>query len=106
MFFTSPEAFNRLEPFEGIRILACSGERMTVSVLTFEAQSEIPSHTHPHEQVGMVLEGELFFKIADEERTLRAGDVYLMPPNVEHSVRAPVASKVMDVFSPRRTEYA
>ncbi|MFH0965354.1 MAG: cupin domain-containing protein [Planctomycetota bacterium] len=105
-FFTNQEEFRELDPFPGIHIRACSGERMTVSILTFDAGSSIPAHAHPHEQMGMVLAGSFVLSVEGRERELREGDVYVVPPGATHSARAAAKAKVIDIFSPRRKEYA
>ncbi len=77
-----------------------------VSLVDMEPGSQVPVHTHPHEQMGMVLEGSLTMVIGDESRQLRAGDVYLAPGNVEHSVTTGgTLTRVLDIFSPPREDY-
>lgn len=82
------------------------GERVMLVRLELEANSVVPLHTHPHEQAGMVLEGELDFTLGDETRHLTAGDSYIVPSNVTHGVTMGSAPAVaLDVFSPPREEY-
>ena len=57
---------------------------MMLSIVEFDPNSEVPNHIHPHEQGGMMLEGELEMNIAGEGRLLKPGDVYIIPGNVEH----------------------
>jgi len=45
-----------------------------------------PPHSHPHEQVSYVAQGECLF-VMDEERThLGPGDVFLVPSGKPHSI--------------------
>lgn len=82
------------------------GEKMLLSVVEMGPGSVVPDHSHPHEQAGVVLEGELTMTIAGETKVLRAGDAYIIPGNVEHSARAEHgAARVLDIFSPLREEY-
>lgn len=67
--------------------------------------SEVPLHSHPHEQIGFVLSGRLFFTIGDESKMLEAGDGYVIPSRLLHSVQAPEDSVAIDIFSPVREEY-
>jgi quercetin dioxygenase-like cupin family protein len=79
---------------------------MLVSLLEFSANAIVPLHTHAEEQVGIVLEGELYMTIGGETRLMKPGQAYIIPSNVEHGGRAgekPV--KVFDAFSPVRKEY-
>ena len=82
------------------------GEKMLVAVVDLLADAVVPTHDHHHEQVGIILEGELEFTIGDQTRILKQGDVYTIPANVPHCAR-PVNgnARVMDVFSPVREEY-
>jgi quercetin dioxygenase-like cupin family protein len=56
------------------------------------ARAEIPAggttgrHTHPGEEISYVLEGEMRFEVDGQApRTLKAGDVFMVPPNTIHS---------------------
>jgi quercetin dioxygenase-like cupin family protein len=82
------------------------GQNLMLAVVDLDAEALLPNHTHPHEQAGIVLEGELNFTIDGETRQLKPGDVYIIPGEVEHSVVVGNKSaKVLDVFSPVREEY-
>ena len=81
------------------------GDNILLSIVDFEPHSEVPSHTHPHEQGGMLLEGDLEMMIAGESRMLKPGDVYIIPGNVEHLARTRASrARVLDIFSPVREE--
>jgi quercetin dioxygenase-like cupin family protein len=41
-------------------------------------------HSHPNEQVRVILRGKALFCVGNEERIIGPGDVVLIPPNVEH----------------------
>jgi quercetin dioxygenase-like cupin family protein len=45
----------------------------------------MPTHTHPHEQIGMVLSGKAALWIGGDETILRPGDFYSIPANVPHN---------------------
>lgn len=90
----------------GVAIRIFSGEAMTMSHVAIAPQALVPTHTHPHEQLGLVLEGDLEFWINDDRRWLQSGDAYRIPPNVPHGAQGGVAGcVVLDVFSPVREEY-
>jgi quercetin dioxygenase-like cupin family protein len=66
----------------------------------------VNEHAHPHEQVGMLLEGRATFFIGAEEKTLQAGDLYRIPGNVRHRVvTLDQPTRVIDIFYPVREEY-
>ena len=79
--------------------------RATVKVAV-APHSIVEEHAHPHEQVGVLVEGRAIFFIGDERKTLQAGDLYRIPGHVRHKVIAldqPV--KAIDIFCPVREEY-
>jgi quercetin dioxygenase-like cupin family protein len=90
----------------GASIKTFWGERIHLSIVTVEPGGSVPRHSHQYEQAGTVLEGELVLGIGNEEKTVRPGDYYVIPPNVEHWVRQtdkPIVA--LDIFSPPRDDY-
>jgi len=87
-----------------LRILV--GQRLMFSAVRFAPHAIVPTHHHPHEQMGIVLDGELELWIEEERRTLRHGDMYTVPPNVPHGAETKDAPcLVLDVFHPLREDY-
>jgi quercetin dioxygenase-like cupin family protein len=71
-----------------------------------EPVAVVPSHHHPHEQGGTVLEGLLILTIDGETRELRKGDAFIAPSHAVHSARSgPEGCLVVDVFAPPREDY-
>jgi quercetin dioxygenase-like cupin family protein len=106
LFFPSAEEMSRHTIFPGVQIQTCAAERMMLSVVDLAPHSIVEEHAHPHEQVGMVLQGRATFFIGDEQKTLQAGDLYRIPGNVRHKVVAldePV--RALDIFNPIREDY-
>ncbi len=105
-FFPTGEDCAKHTIFPGVTIKTCAAEKMMMSVATLEPHSVVEEHSHPHEQVGMMLEGHAVFIIGDEERTLGPGDMYRIPGNVRHKVVAlDQAAKALDIFYPIRDDY-
>jgi quercetin dioxygenase-like cupin family protein len=76
---------------------------MTLALVALEPNAVVAPHSHPHEQVGAVIAGELEFTIGDESRLLHPGDVYVIPGDVVHGVKVgPGAVQLVEVFSPVR----
>lgn len=70
-----------------------------------DADFEVPLHTHPHEQGGIIAEGELEMGIGGEVKLLKPGDMYIIPGNGEHYAKAYDNKAVaLDIFSPVREE--
>ena len=104
-FITSDE-LPKMELFPGALSGIIAGEHLMLSFLEMAENSEVPEHSHPHEQAGLVLSGKLKFKIGSEEKILEMGDAFIVPPNVVHSgivVSGP--ARVLDIFTPLREDY-
>lgn len=83
-----------------------SGGRMMANWVRLEPGATVPDHAHPHEQLGLVLEGEIDMTIDGETRRLVPGHAYVIPGGVRHAgVGGPSGCLVLDVFSPPRADY-
>lgn len=92
--------------FSGVtRQLITHGERSMVVRIDMQKGSHIPSHSHPHEQIGFVSSGSMQLTISGEASLLSAGDSYSIPSNALHSVNAVEDCVAVDVFTPVREEY-
>ena len=92
--------------FPGVEIATCWGTGLMLSLVDMKPGAVVEEHHHPHEQMGMVLEGRAAFTVAGETRVLGPGDMYSIPGGVPHKVvalDAPV--RALDVFHPPREEY-
>src|SRR5262245_19795491 len=101
LYFPSPEECSRHTIFPGVCIQTCSAEKMMLSVVRMEPHAVVELHSHPHEQVGMVVRGRMMFFIGTEQKTVGPGDLYRIPGGVEHKVIAldePV--EALDIFCP------
>jgi quercetin dioxygenase-like cupin family protein len=54
----------------------------------FTEGQELTEHTSTQHAVIQILSGECEFSLAGQPRTLNAGDLLYLPPNVPHAVRA------------------
>ena len=92
--------------FPGVDIFTTAGKQMMLSLVEFQPDAVVEAHSHPHEQVGMVLEGRAHFFVGDEDRILNRGDMYTIPGGVTHRVVALEEGTVaLDIFHPIRDEY-
>jgi quercetin dioxygenase-like cupin family protein len=80
---------------------------LTVAVVELAPNAIVPEHRHPHEQCGLVIEGEVRFRIGDEERVLGPGGTWRILGDTPHEVvTGPEGAVVIDTFSPRRDDWA
>jgi quercetin dioxygenase-like cupin family protein len=92
--------------FPGVELRSCSGEKLMLSVVRFEPNSAVLEHSHPHEQMGMLISGRLEFTVGGVTRVLGSGDLWRIPSGVVHSVRSlEEPALALDVFHPIREDY-
>lgn len=100
---------NELGPHElaeGVRMFPLFGEAGMLSVVDLEPDAIVPLHQHEHEQLGLVLSGEITMTIAGSDHRCGPETAYEIPGGVEHGGRAgPDGCRVLDVFVPVREDY-
>ena len=105
-YFKDPEDREPMELVPGARTRTFWGDNMLLYLVEIDANAEVPKHTHHHEQGGIVIDGELEMGIGGEVKTLKPGDMYIVPGDVEHYARCgSTPAKALDVFSPVREEF-
>ena len=101
-----PTKFTKRTIFPGVTIETCAADKMMLSYVDLAPHAVVEEHSHPHEQVGILLEGSATFFIGGEEKTLVKGDRWLIPGGVKHRVVASAeGAKALDVFCPIREDY-
>jgi quercetin dioxygenase-like cupin family protein len=80
-------------------------DRTTVGEVVLQANTHVPLHQHPHEQITYVIEGEFRFTVGAETTVLKPGMVALIPGGAMHGGTTLTACRVLDVFSPVREDY-
>lgn len=81
----------------------CTGENLNVFHWDMKDGSIVSVHSHEQEQFGYVIKGSFLISIGGETTTLKAGDAYVIPPNVPHGFEAAGDTEAIDVFSPIRS---
>jgi quercetin dioxygenase-like cupin family protein len=82
-----------------------AGERISVLGVEMEPGARVPEHSHHHEQLGYVFQGEQTFILADGETvTAGPGDSYALASEEAHAAenRADERLVAIDIFSPPR----
>ena len=81
------------------------GERSTFGFIELKKGSSVPMHSHVHEQITYIIEGQLDMVIGGTEYSLANGMYHVIPSNMPHSAIAVTDCKVIDVFGPVREDY-
>ncbi len=97
-------------PAEGVERRIAHTEKLLTAVLDFSngPQTEPdPMHSHPHEQISYVADGEIiFFMEGDEPRHLKTGDLFFVPSGKKHSIQLlSKTARLIDSFSPVREDF-
>lgn len=88
----------------GIKTLVYGDKTLMVEV-HFEKGAHLPLHSHPHEQTGFLISGQMEFQVEGEKHIAKPGDSWNIAGDVEHSATGLEQSVVIEVFSPVREEY-
>ena len=105
-YFVDAENRDPMTLVPGARNRTFWGENILLSLVEIDANSEVPTHTHTHEQAGMLVEGELEMGVAGEVKLLKPGDMYIILGAVEHYAKCGyIAAVALDIFSPVREEF-
>jgi quercetin dioxygenase-like cupin family protein len=78
---------------------------MSLAVWDFIPGADLPSHSHPHEQITSMIEGQFEMTLDGKVFILEPGMVVTIPPHVVHSGKALTACHIVDVFYPVREDF-
>ena len=94
------------ELMPGITLKSAHLDKVMVTFVTLQQDTILPEHSHPHEQITVMISGKLRFTVADEEVVLSAGHVVCIPSDTKHGalvLEGPCV--VYDCWSPVREDY-
>ena len=81
-------------------------EQPAAAVTSFRREPRsMPAHKHPHEQFVWMVKGTMDFRIGNDKRTMKPGDVAVIPGGVEHEGYFTEDSEVIDFFAPVREDF-
>ncbi len=104
--FRKPEEIPPRTLAPGVTAKIVSGEKLMFSLVTLAPNAVVPTHSHPHEQMGMMVSGTMEFTIVGESRLLSGNEIYFVPGGVPHAAKAgPGGAVALDAFAPPREEY-
>jgi quercetin dioxygenase-like cupin family protein len=65
-----------------------------------------PPHSHPHEQITYVAEGEVYFFVDGKPVRVGPGDVIAVPSDTPHNIQLLTErARLVDVFHPLRGDF-
>jgi unsaturated pyranuronate lyase len=88
-----------------IRRHVVSGTQGTMVYWRMKAGAHAAAQKHPHEQFVWMVKGTMDFRIGNEKRTMKPGDVAVIPGGVEHEWSFTEDSEVIDCFAPVRADF-
>jgi quercetin dioxygenase-like cupin family protein len=93
-------------PAAGIERQMVVGRQLMICRFRFAPFLVTPDHTHPHEQMSMVISGRVRFFVEGEERLALPGDVLHFPSNSLHGATMMDEEVVIiDIFTPPREDF-
>jgi len=102
--YVNVDALTPVEFLPGLGFRPVLGQQAMTNFVTFEPGAVAPRHVHEEEQIVVVIEGEFTFDLDGDVRTMRKGDVAVVPSWVPHGAWATDTRCVeIDVFAPPRT---
>jgi len=105
MGFIELKGIKEKEIVPGYRAKFIHSENITLAYWEVDPGAELPEHSHPHEQIANVLEGQFELTVDGESRIMTPGQVAVIPSYVPHSGRAVTPCRLVDVFHPVREDY-
>jgi quercetin dioxygenase-like cupin family protein len=81
------------------------GDKTLMAEFRLEQGADLPMHSHPHEQTGYLVSGEIMLTIGEEAHQVKPGDSWCIPEDVEHKAVALADSVAIEVFSPVRKDF-
>lgn len=68
---------------------------------------EDPLHNHPHEQITLVVDGEvIFYREGEEDQVMSTGDMIAIPPYQKHAIKlVSKTARLIDTFTPVREDF-
>lgn len=82
-----------------------TGPKMYQMRAELDADSHMPAHSHPHEQIAHVVSGRVRFIVNGKPVEVGPGESAYFGSNVPHGAETLEQAVVIDTFSPPREEY-
>ncbi len=105
-YFSDFKTADFVTPAEGIKVKSVHLDNVMMTYMEFEPNTDLPEHSHPHEQITMIHQGKLEMTVDGQMKIMHKGDVVIVPPNKTHSARTLEEPTIaVDAWSPTRQDY-
>jgi quercetin dioxygenase-like cupin family protein len=102
--YVNVDAIAPVEFLPGLGFRPVLGQKAMTNFVSFEPGATAPRHVHEEEQIVIVLDGEFTFDLDGDVRTMRKGDVAVVPSWVPHGAWTTDSHCLeVDVFAPPRS---
>ena len=105
MSFIKLNHFDQKEIIPGYKVRFVHSENMTFAYWDIKEGAPLPEHSHSHEQVANMIEGEFELTVEGKTEILKPNSVTIIPSNAKHSGKALTNCRIIDVFYPIREDY-
>ena len=94
------------EVLDGIKVKTLVyGDKTMMTEFRLDQGSDLPLHSHPHEQTGYLVKGHLKLLFGDQQFDVLPGDSWCIPGGTQHRAEIIEDSVAVEVFSPLREDY-
>jgi quercetin dioxygenase-like cupin family protein len=101
--YVNIDSLSPVEFVPGLGFRPVLGQRAMTNFVSFEPGAVAPKHVHEEEQIVIILDGEMVFDLDGDVRTMRKGDVAVIPAWVPHGAwTVDTHCEEVDVFCPPR----
>lgn len=105
MFYKRDDAGYKI-PAEGVQLKTLvHGDKTLLCEFRLNKGSQVPEHSHPHEQTGYMVSGRLKLVVGPDTFVALPGDGWSIPGDVVHAAETLEDSVIVEVFSPVREDY-
>ncbi len=97
---------NLKDDIRGAKMWAVALEKVMLTYFEIGSDTSFEMHSHGSEQITVVLEGELFFRLDDNVMGVKKGEVMAIPSDMPHAVFTRKSrAKAIDAWSPVMKKY-
>ena len=86
-----------------------TGSQAMLARIDLKKGASVPRHSHSNEQISWITEGALLFTLGEgateQQVTVRAGEVLVIPAHLPHAAEALEDTVDFDIFAPPRQDW-